>query len=75
MKITFDQFATDMKREMEVEQQIFRETIFRDIPEWSSMHALILTALCESEYNVTITGQQLRECKTVEDIYNLIISF
>ena len=47
---------------------------YRDLPEWSSMHALILIALAETEYNVTLSGEDLRKCNTVSDLYNLISS-
>ena len=50
------------------------ETHFRELPEWSSMHALVLIALSETEYNVTLTGDDLRKCGTVQEIYNLISS-
>jgi|688.fasta_scaffold560669_1 acyl carrier protein len=47
---------------------------FREIPEWSSMHALILIALAETEYNVTVTGADLRSCNTLQDLYEIIKS-
>jgi acyl carrier protein len=50
------------------------DTNYRDIPEWSSMHALVLIALSETEYNVTLTGDDLRKCSTVQHLYDLINS-
>ena len=50
------------------------ETNYREIPEWSSMHALILIALCETDYDVTLTGEDMRSCKTVNDLYTLVKS-
>ncbi len=50
------------------------ETNYRDLPEWSSMHALVLIALSETEYNVTLTGDDLRKCSTVQHLYDLINS-
>lgn len=47
---------------------------FRELPEWSSMHALIMIALAETEYDVSISGEDLRGCKTVQDIYNVVSS-
>lgn len=49
-------------------------TSYRELPEWSSMHALVLIALSETEYNVTLTGEDLRKCVTVQDVYQLISS-
>jgi len=50
------------------------ETHYREIPEWSSMHALVLIALSETEYNVPLSGEDLRKCGTVKEIYDLISS-
>lgn len=50
------------------------DSLFRDLPEWSSMHALIIIALAETEYDVSISGEDLRGCKSVRDIYNVVSS-
>jgi acyl carrier protein len=50
------------------------ETHYREIPDWSSMYALVLIALAETEYDVTLTGEDLRSCKTVQNLYDLIKS-
>lgn len=50
------------------------DTNYRDIEDWSSMHALIIIALADTEYDVTITGADLRQCDTVRDLYNLVKS-
>jgi acyl carrier protein len=50
------------------------DSAFRELPEWSSMHALIIIALAETEYDVSISGEDLRGCITIQDIYNLISS-
>jgi acyl carrier protein len=47
---------------------------FRELPEWSSMHALIIIALAETEYNISITGEDLRKCQVVQDLYDIIKS-
>ena len=48
------------------------DTSFREFPNWSSMNALILIAMFETEYDVTLTGETLRNCNTVQDLYNLL---
>ena len=67
-----------IKIENEVEElkpgTLKSETVFRSIPEWSSMHALIIIALVDMEYDVTITGEDLRKCSTINDIYNFVKS-
>lgn len=50
------------------------DTNYRQLPEWSSMHALIILALAETEYNVTLSGEDLRSCSTVTDLQKIIES-
>ncbi|OWY22113.1 acyl carrier protein [Sphingobacteriales bacterium UPWRP_1] len=50
------------------------DTFFKQLEEWSSMHALLLIALIDAEYNVPVTGEDLQKCLTVEDLYNTVKS-
>nr|WP_314865804.1 acyl carrier protein [uncultured Flavobacterium sp.] len=59
----------------EVEEgSIVLETVFRDVDEWSSLIALMLIAMVDESYNVKLTGDDIRESNTVNDIYNIIIA-
>ena len=50
------------------------DTKYRTMEGWSSMHALIIVALVDTEYNVTITGEDLRNSQTVTDLFTIIKS-
>ena len=50
------------------------QTGIRDIPEWSSMHALIIIALIDTEYGVTLNGEDLRSASTIRDLFNIVSS-
>lgn len=54
--------------------EIQAETRFHDLDEWSSLTVMSIIALAKTEYGKTITGKELRECQTVEDVFNLIAS-
>ena len=54
--------------------EINANTAFQELEEWSSLTALSLIAMAKTEYGKTITGKELRECVTVEDVFNLIAS-
>lgn len=45
---------------------------FRESFEWNSINALILIAMVKTEYDVTLTADDLIKSKTVRDIYTLI---
>ena len=47
---------------------------FREVFEWNSINALILIAMVKTEYDVTITADDLIASKTVKDIYSIIES-
>lgn len=48
------------------------ETKFHNLEEWSSLMGMMLIAMAKVCYNRTITGDELKECVTVEDVYTLI---
>jgi acyl carrier protein len=45
---------------------------FRDLADWTSLNAMVLVALFETEFERPITFDQLRQCETVNDLYDLI---
>lgn len=54
--------------------EIQADTEYQELEEWSSITAMSLIALAKAEYGKTITGREVRSCKTVEDLFNLIAS-
>ena len=55
-------------------EEIQANTKFHDLDEWSSLTGMGVIALAKTQYDKTITGKELRECVTVEDVFNLIAS-
>ncbi len=50
------------------------ETSLEDLEEWSSLNALSVISMVDDEYDVTLKGDDIRNSKTIEDLYNLIKS-
>lgn len=50
------------------------ETIFRELDEWSSLIALSIIAMVDEEYDVTLKGDDVRNSKTISDIYTVVKS-
>lgn len=50
------------------------DTQFRELADWGSMQALIVTALVETEFDVTITATDLTQLQTIQDLYKLVMS-
>jgi len=53
--------------------EITPTTEFRELEEWGSLISMSLIALFKTEFNKTISGKDIRGCKTVEDLYNIAI--
>ena len=54
--------------------EITASTEFHELEEWSSLTGMSVIALAKTQYGKTITGKEIRECETVEDLFNLIAS-
>lgn len=54
--------------------EITASTEFHELDEWSSLTGMSVIALAKTQYGKTITGKEIRECETVEDLFNLIAS-
>lgn len=48
------------------------DTKFHDLDEWSSLVGMTVLAMAKVSYGKTISGEELKHCVTVEDVYNLI---
>ena len=50
------------------------ETKFRDLDEWSSLSALGVIALADEEFNVELSGSEMRQANTIQELFNIISS-
>lgn len=48
------------------------DTVFKDIPEWGSLTALSIIAMVDETYEKQITGEDIRNSNTIEDLFNII---
>ena len=48
------------------------ETRFRDIDEWSSLIALSEMAMCDEEYEVIISANEMENANSIADLYNIV---
>lgn len=53
---------------------INEDTFFKELDMWSSLSALSLIAMVDENYNVAITGNDIRKADTIEDLYNIVKS-
>jgi len=72
LKTFIDNFAAQFE---ETDASMFQaETKFKELKEWSSLMALSIIAMVDDEYEVAIKGDDIRNSKTIEDLYNIVKS-
>ena len=54
--------------------EITATTNYRELEEWSSLIALSVIAMVDDEYDVTLKGDDITGCITIEDLFNLVKS-
>lgn len=74
--INIEEFAKKIEKEFEeVDSGIIEpETNYREIEGFGSMHALILIALIDNEFDVLLKGEDLKQTETVQDLYTMILN-
>lgn len=50
------------------------ETKFRELDEWSSLSALGVIALADEEFDVELSGNEMRQANTIQELFDLISS-
>lgn len=74
--MTLDEFIEAFAEEFDdtPEEQFTPSTNYRELEEWSSLAALSIISMVDDNEDKTITGADLRSCKTIEELYNLVQS-
>lgn len=54
------------------ENTLTEETLLSEVPEFDSMAKLTLIVLCDDEFNKKLTGEKIKEFKSVRDILDFI---
>ena len=52
--------------------QFCAELKYRELDEWSSLVAVCIMTMVDEEFGVVLTGEDIRESETIEDVYNII---
>ena len=50
------------------------DTKFREIEGYTSLVALLIITMIDEEYNVTVTGDDMKRQVTIGDLFNLVAS-
>ena len=50
------------------------DTEYKDLDEWSSLSIMGIIAMIKTSYGKSVTGKEIRNCETIEELYNLVLS-
>lgn len=50
------------------------DTHYRQMENWTSMHALIVIAFVDANFNVLLKGEDLRSTSTIRELHKLVMS-
>lgn len=50
------------------------DTEFQELDDWSSVAALSIMAMVLDTYKISLRADEIRKAKTIQDLYNLVIS-
>ena len=59
--------------EVDEVEHLAPETQFRDLDEWSSLSVMLLIAFYDEEFERELTQDQIKESRTIEDLYKLAV--
>ncbi len=74
--ITPEEFKNQLIAEFEdVDASIISpDTNYREIKNWSSMHALIIIAFIDANFDVQINANDLKGSNTIKDLYDIVVA-
>jgi acyl carrier protein len=59
----------------ETDSSVFtKDTVFKNLDEWSSLLALSIIAMVDEEYGVALKGDDIRSADTLEDLFEIVKS-
>lgn len=73
--MSVEKFIDQVEEEFEELEQgsLKPESNFREYFEWNSVNALIIIALIDSEYDVSINAEDIQKSESVQDLYNKVV--
>ncbi len=71
---SIDKFTTKLEAEFEelTPGTLTPDTEYRKLETWSSMHALVVIAFIDAEYDILLKPEEMRSTQTIRDLYNLV---
>ena len=74
--MTLDEFVKAFAAEFDdtPEETFKADTRYRELDEWGSLVALSIISMVDDTLDVGVTGAELSNCNTIEELYKLVES-
>ena len=71
-----DQFVIDFADCFDdTDTELFTPTlVFKELEEWSSLQGLGIIAMCKKKYGIRISGAEIQDADTVQDVYEIVLN-
>ena len=65
-------FFVRLQEDLELDKEVNGETNFKDLDEWDSMAAMVLIALVNEEFSITLNSDDIENITTVNSLIERI---
>lgn len=65
-------FFVRLQEDLELDKEVNGETNFKDLDEWDSMAAMVLIALVNEEFSITLNSDDIENIATVNSLIERI---
>ena len=72
-KISFEEFASEFSKDLEIEDQEFINLPLKDIPEYDSMGIITVSLTIERLFNFEISLEVLDESESLKTLYDYCV--
>ncbi|MGZ4035230.1 MAG: acyl carrier protein [Bacteroidia bacterium] len=72
--MSIEEFTKNLEAEFEevTPGTLTPDTHYKNIKGWSSMHALIIIAFVDAQFNTILNGTDLKSAQTIRDLYTIV---
>lgn len=69
-----EEFIKKFAEQFEDADDFSADTEFKELDEWSSLSAIHVIAFIDTEYDVEISGTEIRRANTIKNLFDLVNS-
>jgi acyl carrier protein len=72
MSSSFELYVKALQKEVDVLAGVSPDAPLSGLPQWDSLAILLVISHFEQAYKMTVTGREIRQCKTLRELIQLI---